>query len=537
MAGAKESPRQKLIGVMYLILLVLLALQVSSAIMEKFKYLDDSLKQANSSSAKNNDMMAESIAAAATQSGRKKDLEVLEKMKWVKAKTKFVQKEIEQLRSALIQTTGGYEDENDPNSMFVGAKDEGKVEDLMLGEKKAEKLQTLLNAYSDSLGLVIGKKEIFKPMALNAKDDPKVSARSEHKNKSFAEFNFSSTPMVAAMAVLSNLENELLAQETKALESLLSELDAGTVKVDVIFPMYKTETNTVVAGTAYKADVFLAASSSGIKPSIEIDGKPLSVNEKGVGELNFVASPGEYNAQGFCVKKWNGKIKMKYQGRDSVFSISGEYKVVKPYVDISGTSTIPMYKNCANVLKVSCPPLGADFRPSFVGSQGGEFIPEGVGQLTVVPNSPTVKLNISNNGNKLHESVMNVMLIPKPNLLVKNANGSLIDLKNGLLPPYPNRLCVDALPDESFFKTNPRDARYKVAEMEVMVIRGSNRALTPPKIVQGNCIDLSFLNNLQLKEGDRILIDVKKVLRANFRNEVEEVRFNNPLFNIPINPI
>ena len=53
MAGGKETPRQKLIGLMYLVLLALLALQVSSAILQKFSFLNSSLELAvrNSNSA------------------------------------------------------------------------------------------------------------------------------------------------------------------------------------------------------------------------------------------------------------------------------------------------------------------------------------------------------------------------------------------------------------------------------------------------------------------------------------------------------
>ena len=43
MAGTKETPRQKLIGVMYLILLALLALQVSSAVIFKFEQLNKNM--------------------------------------------------------------------------------------------------------------------------------------------------------------------------------------------------------------------------------------------------------------------------------------------------------------------------------------------------------------------------------------------------------------------------------------------------------------------------------------------------------------
>ena len=44
MAGGKETPRQKLIGMMYLVLLALLALQVGAEIMVKFNQLNDSFQ-------------------------------------------------------------------------------------------------------------------------------------------------------------------------------------------------------------------------------------------------------------------------------------------------------------------------------------------------------------------------------------------------------------------------------------------------------------------------------------------------------------
>jgi hypothetical protein len=79
MAGGKETPRQKLIGLMYLVLLALLALQVSSAIMEKFKFLDDSLQHANENSDNGNVKAEKSIEKAVTDNGSKAaDMAVLE---------------------------------------------------------------------------------------------------------------------------------------------------------------------------------------------------------------------------------------------------------------------------------------------------------------------------------------------------------------------------------------------------------------------------------------------------------------------------
>ena len=45
MSGGKETPRQKMIGMMYLVLTALLALNVSSAVLEKFAILNTGLEE------------------------------------------------------------------------------------------------------------------------------------------------------------------------------------------------------------------------------------------------------------------------------------------------------------------------------------------------------------------------------------------------------------------------------------------------------------------------------------------------------------
>ncbi|MGB4774758.1 MAG: gliding motility protein GldM, partial [Daejeonella sp.] len=44
MAGGKETPRQKMIGIMYLVLMAMLALNVSDTILEAFSTLNTSLQ-------------------------------------------------------------------------------------------------------------------------------------------------------------------------------------------------------------------------------------------------------------------------------------------------------------------------------------------------------------------------------------------------------------------------------------------------------------------------------------------------------------
>ena len=64
MAGGKETPRQKLINLMYLVLLAMLALQVSSAIIQKFEFMNESLESNIDETNGRNQQLLSGISAA-----------------------------------------------------------------------------------------------------------------------------------------------------------------------------------------------------------------------------------------------------------------------------------------------------------------------------------------------------------------------------------------------------------------------------------------------------------------------------------------
>src|SRR4028118_1648683 len=88
MAGGKETPRQKLIGMMYLVLTALLALQVSSEIINKFDLMNKSLeKSANEATGANQSRLEMMQKAIKDQGNRAEDLAVLKQAQEVKAKS------------------------------------------------------------------------------------------------------------------------------------------------------------------------------------------------------------------------------------------------------------------------------------------------------------------------------------------------------------------------------------------------------------------------------------------------------------------
>jgi gliding motility-associated protein GldM len=334
------------------------------------------------------------------------------------------------------------------------------------------------------------------------------------------------------MAVLSNMQAEVNKYELHALEVIQNEVGGGRIDVDRVIPMFRANANTVVAGTKYKAEVFLAATSSAIKPLMSANGKSLSVDNNGIGNLEFLASSDKYDLFGFANKKWSGKVTFKNKGKDTSFTIEGEYRVAKPYVDCQSSVPPSLYRNCSNQIKFSCPPLGADFNPNYNGSAGGEIITSNSpGKVVLVPKDPEMTIKITNNGAAIDQKAFRVLLVPKPTIKLYNGDRE-VNMKEGLKLPLPANLKIVVIPDPSFKSVCPDDAKYNPTETEVTVIR-RRTAMMKPFIARNGVISMADIRKLDLKDGDRIFLEPKKVQRANFRGQIEDVNVVET-FNISI---
>jgi len=535
MAGGKETPRQKMIGMMYLVLTALLALQVSSAIIQKFQFLDDSLQQAVEVSNKANGETEAKIAKQVKDSP--KDQYVLDKAQQVRAETGKVIGYITDLRNKMIEVTGGREEDGS----YKGAKEEEQIAGMMVGTEgtktaKGYELQAKLNDYVANVSKIVGNDpESHLPavpvrkIAMDGKEDP-MFAKSEHKNESFAQISFDHTPMVAALAVLSVKEADVRKIETEALEALARLVGASQIKFDNVFAVATAKSGVVAAGTEYEADLFLAASSSTTNPTMTRNGSPVPV-QNGRGKIKFKAAASSYDAEGNSKQKWTGAITIKNKGKDTTFSIPVEYIVARPVIQIQSASVNALYLRCGNELNVQVPALGATYNPSFTASGAAIKTLGQKGFIVVIPNNPTgVRLNVSSGGTPIGGQDFKVRGIPKPSIQVLSG-GKEVDQKNGMAAPGPRSLQVKAKPDESFAQFLPKDARYNVTRWNVMLARGKR-----PVTQQNFSTEVANLSSIaaQAQTNDRLIIEVQEVYRTNFVNEKEKVNIGTPIFTVPL---
>lgn len=526
MAGEKLSGRQKMIGMMYLVLTALLALQVSSSVLDKFILINKSLERGITSKMAESAQSLERIQTIVKETGsRKDDVKVLNTALSVRKETKKVIKHLDDLKAKLTQLTGG---KDKKTGRPKGVKDDSVVARVMIGERKGLELQKLLNGYTQYLTKMTGKK--YAPIALDAKDSPLFRHDPNQRSKKFSTLNFEKTPLGAALATLSQFASEVAYAENQALEELARSVGAEDVKFDNLAPLIRPQSNIVAAGAKYKAELFLAASSSGIKPEMTIDGKKIAVQD-GVGQVEFLASPGKYDKEGLAKKVFKATIKLKLPGgQDSTLVEDIEYFVARPVIQVQSAAVQALYLNCGNELNIQVPALGTEYNPRFT-AQGATVMPgKGKGLVTVIPNAPEVKLSVYSNSSLLGVQTFRVRTIPKPDIRV-TTKGKAINEKQGMPAPGPRSLEVKAVPDESFKIFLPKDARYRIAQWEVSLARGSRAVKT--KRVNSQNVSLNDLASLA-KPGDRLVIEIKKVERLNFKGEVEVVKVGTVVRSIPL---
>ncbi len=521
-----------MIGMMYLVLTAMLALQVSSAIIEKFVLLNNSLELSSGAANKINQETVLKIKAAVEKSGnRAADVSVMKQADEVRKITASMVSELGALKTEIVEKAG---DGLKEDGSIKNPQEEEKVAELMIGggstkNGKAYALKNRLNEFTGQLNKY--SPEQFQPLALDAKDDPISKNRADQRNKDFAELNFAQTPVAAALAVLSQKQTDIRRMEGEVLNYLAGKVGAADIKFDRILARISADNKTVVAGTKYKGEMFIAASASGISPRMSLNGSAVRV-ENGVGIIDFTAQGGQYGKDGLVRKVLQGVISFPTpSGRDTTVRLEQEYFVAKPTYQIETGTLPPLYLGCANKLSVQSFALGALWDPKF-SADGAEIITSGQkGKITIVPNSREVLLKVSNQGNLLGTEPFRVTRVPKPTLEIR-VNGAPYDDRRGVSASSARSIQVIAIPDESFKNFNPEDARFRVSQIQISLARGSRRVAGPITLNGGGSIS-SLASNAE--PGDRYVVEILAVQRQNFQGKVSEVEMGKPTLPVNLN--
>jgi gliding motility-associated protein GldM len=529
MAGGKETPRQKMIGMMYLVLTALLALQVSNAVLEKFAIinvtLDGLIKEGN----KNSDQILAGIVADAGESKEANVILAKTNAEKIRELTKSTLGTIDKLKLSMMEKTGNKEINegliNDHSS---------KVAAMMIDPKSPDgtAYEKLLNDYVKSINDLSKVEPPFAKIAKEPKLIPLFAGDANHVRKNFLEFTFENTPAIAALASVTQHETEILDYEARALDKLAKDAGANRISFDQFIPMVRAKSSTVAAGAKYEAEMFLTGSSTSLSSEFYKDGAKLPIvpDASGVqmGKIEFTAQGGSYDAHGLAKKSFKADIVVKGQK----FSQNIEYFVAQPLIRVTTGNAPTLYMNCGNTVNIEVPTLGTSYNPSFAST--GAKIEKGdkPGKVTIIPNQRKISVGVSNGGMKIGDQGFDVKNVPLPRYVAYVGN-TPVDLRNGIKPNQIATLRFVAEPEANFKEEVPKDARYTVKRAEVILGRGT-AGVQRMNATNGNP-DLRAWTN-QARPGDRVVIDIKDVVRRTFLDEEEKVTVTSAgIISIPIN--
>lgn len=422
MALPKE-PRQKMINLMYLVLTALLALNVSSEILNAFKVVDKSLGTSNASITSSNDVLYKSLLTKVA------DPVTAEKAKIWNDKAEQAKKLSGGLDSYINQLKAELKKEADLK--LVEGKEQYREDDLEAatrlfgkgehGKNRGPELEKKLQEYKVAmLGI---DPEIKTAFEKNFPVDTEPTVGQDGKKKEFTEAYFHMTPTVAALTLLSKFQNNVKNAEHEIVSYCHSKVGEVKVKFDKTGVLIGQSSNYVMPGEEVTITAGIGAYSSAALPQISIGGAGVQV----------VDGQGTYKFSAGGAGKQSKTVTIRYKDQDG--NDKTETKEVEYTVGTPGGAAVMLDKMNVFYIGVDNPvtigsPKGWD--KTKVSMSGGSINGEGSKRTVRVSSLGAASITVNVEGSSPATFPFRVKRIPDPVFKVGSgkARVAAVEFKN-----------------------------------------------------------------------------------------------------------
>lgn len=420
-----ETPRQRMIGMMYLVLTAMLALNVSADVLEAFTKVQTGLTSTINNLNKKNTELYNEIEMA-YQLNQIKVRPVRDKSLKLRKQAQELIYYIETLKKQMAVLADG--ENGDPYRLE--AKDNLDIGgQVMLLERKGEELKDKINLLRENaVNSIIKKDSVFRLTIENRLDtrDPRPV---DGEFKSWEASKFEGIPLVAVMTMLSMYQSDILSVESDMLHYLYSSIDAESFKFNKLQALVIPESKYVLKGESFKARILLAAMDTTQRPQILVNGREIGYQ----GDFGYYVQPAVQSGN----QRINGVIHFQTSsGSIMPYEFETNYVVADPAVVISPTKMNVLYVGVDNPVSVAVPgiPLNEIDAQVMNGSiqrvSDGNYIvrPRVAGKMCTV----SVSGNIQGQKKELQLCQFRVKEVPDPVAKVNDMRGGSIR-KNVLL--------------------------------------------------------------------------------------------------------
>lgn len=433
MAGGKQTPRQAMIGMMYLVLLAMLAMNASKDLLNAFIFLEDGIdvttKNFNSTNQTIYDKISTSAASGAEVAvqANKNALSVAQAANALYAEIDNYKKEIIEIGGGLDEETGVPigKDNQDVGAEYLIVKGHGETLKKKMG---ALKKQLIALIDSRDTGVIHGVQEL-----LETPEHVDYEGVISPWENGISEY----LPLAAVTANLTNIQSYIRNAEAQVLSYIHEEISINALKVNRIFATSIAQSGYVLQGDEYSANIFLAASDTTQSPIVTVGDYDTAHYRKN-GEIKFIGETRDLPVSGGIGKfkleadqtgnhSWGGVMKIphpnpKMQGKFLTYPFVNNYTVAAPSAVISSDQLNIMYMGLNNEISVSAPGMKSDDL-LVTASNSCKVSSRGNGKYTFVPSrggriNITVSALINGENKVISSQTWKSKRLPKPDVNV-----------------------------------------------------------------------------------------------------------------------
>lgn len=341
-SGNRLTPRQKMINLMYIVFLAMVAMNVSSDVLNGFKQVEDSLAKSNAGiMSKNQKLYAE--LAGLKESNPEKASVWYEKAMTVRSKTDSLYDYVENIKRQIVVNADG--DEGDVNN--IQRRENIEATNFIMLSPAVEEGRKLCRAIDDYRASLTSMVSVREAQVIGSYLSTELPENAISNGKTWQSSMFENVPVSAAITVLTKLQGDIRNAESEVVTALKAGVDQGDLRVNQINAFVIPSSKNVMRGSKYTAQIVLAAIDSTQTPDIFVNGKKLEGSTNGYYET-VAGNVGTQNLEGYI------EVPLP-DGTKGQLPFATSYIVSEPSATVSNTMMNVMYAGIDNPISISVP--------------------------------------------------------------------------------------------------------------------------------------------------------------------------------------
>lgn len=357
MAGGKQSARQKMINLMYLVFIAMMAMNMSKEVLSAFGLMDSKFAESNVVATEKNGALLADLETKAEE--KKEEFAVpYNKATQVNAVSDKFYKYVGTLKADLLRE-GNYAVDPETGKLPFEAMDKTDILDEMwfTGDRETKKGQEVIakiEAYKADIKEILGSDVKYKK-AIERLDKRFSTANVKTKegiDKSWLNYNFQGFPAIASYTKLTAMQNDIKMTEANMFNLFLGNSLDEAVSLKKYQAIVLADKSAFFAGEKFQGKVVLGKYANVTPTKLSVQGNEINVSEAvdstGAAKLDFnVGNVGEHQI--------DGKFTFLEDGKPLEIDIVGNYVVVpRPNsATISADKMNVVYRGVANPMTIS----------------------------------------------------------------------------------------------------------------------------------------------------------------------------------------